>query len=57
MAFLNAQAEIAGTPYQQGPGAMGLIMGIGEGVAQGYAYGKKYGGEGSSVSTNIRHNN
>ena len=48
MAFLNAQAEIAGTPYQQGPGAMGLIMGIGEGVAEGYAYGKKYGGSGGS---------
>ena len=54
MAWLNAQAEIAGTPYQQGPSGMGLAMGIGEAVFSGYSYEQKYrgGGEGSSLSSN-----
>lgn len=45
MAFLDAQAQIAGRSYQGGPSNMNLAMGFVGGAMDAYSYDKQMGGE------------
>jgi hypothetical protein len=43
MAWLDANAQIAGSSYQSGPGPMGLVFGMGEAYMNSKSYGSKMG--------------
>ena len=43
MAFLQAKQQIASTQYQSGPGAMGLMMGLGGAALDAYTFVQKVG--------------